>query len=135
MTRLITVSRVLAFLAAILLAWASFSFSAWPFGPAVSIALASLVLICLWFCIRGAHHTDRTVLLWSLLSGATIGAAGLIVGVVASMFIWPSSNLAPILGFFVTGPYSFVAGLGLGILLRFIALYRGGHLGPSEQTI
>src|SRR5438445_13306189 len=135
MTRLITVSRALACLAAILLAWASFTFSAWPFGPAVSIALASLVFICLWFCIRGAHHIDRTVLLWSLLGGAIIGAAGLIVGVVASMFVWPSSNLAPILGFLITGPYSFVPGLGLGILLRFIVLYRSEHLGPNEQTI
>lgn len=128
MIKLTTLFRTLALLVAVLLTYRTVVFAGWPFGPALSVALASLALMCVWFSVRGTHDTDRVILLWSVVTGAIVGFLGLLVGVVASMFLWPKSNLAPILGFFVTGPYSFVGGAVLGVVFGVIASRRNRNL-------
>ena len=125
-----TIFRILALLAAMLMLFATYFFSPlwprgdWPFGPAFSVAFASLSLLSIWFAIRGQVHGDRMLLLWAVISGLVVGFLGMLAGVLGSIYFWPQSNLAPILGFFVTGPYSFAGGVLLGILAGLFVAHK-----------
>ena len=125
-----TFFRIIALLAAVLALFATYFFSplwpggGWPFGLAFSFAFASLCLLCIWFLVRGQIHRDRVLLLWGVVSGSTVGFIGMLAGVLGSIFLWPQSNLAPILGVFVTGPYSFAGGVLIGILIGVFVTHR-----------
>ena len=122
--------RVFALLAAALTLFGTCFFSplwpggGWPFGLAVSFAFASLCLLCIWFSVRGQRQRDRMCLRWGIVSGCAFGFVGMLAGVIGSTFLWPQSNLAPILGFFVTGPYSFAGGVLIGVLVGWFVTHR-----------
>jgi hypothetical protein len=59
-------------------------------------------------------HAIKTIARFALLGAFLLGFAGLLIGGVAALFIWPGSNLGP--------PVGAVCGLGIGIL-------AGGVLG------
>ena len=122
--------RVFALLAAMPVLYVAYLFSPispggkWPFGPALSIAFASLSLLGIWFSIRGQIHRDKVLLLWGIVSGIAVGSVGLVAGVFGATLLWPESNLAPILGFFVTGPYSFAGGILFGVFAGIFVMHR-----------
>jgi hypothetical protein len=138
MAWLSTFFRIFALLVVIPLLYITYLFSPLNsrgdqlFGPALSIAFALLSLLCIWFSIRGQMHRDRVLLLWGIVSGIVTGWVGLVVGVFGAIWLWPESNLAPILGFFVTGPYSFVGGVFLGILAGTFVMRKKSKANSGE---
>jgi hypothetical protein len=52
-----------------------------------------------------------------ILSALIIGAAGFLAGFLGPIFLEPNANQGPLLGIFITGPLSAVAGAILGVVL------------------
>ena len=119
MAKYVILFRVLALIPAALTAAGAYFFAG-PFWWPVSIAFGSLSILCIWFLVRGDKHCDRLLIIWGIVSGCCLGGLGLVIGVLGSIYLWPKSNLAPILGVFVSGPYAFAAGIVLGIMVRLI---------------
>lgn len=119
MAKQVTLFRVLALIPAALAAAGAYLFAG-PFWRPVPIAFGSLSILCIWFSVRGDKHRDRLLISWGIVSGCCLGGFGLVVGVLGSIYLWPKSNLAPLLGIFVSGPCGFAAGIVFGILIRLI---------------
>jgi hypothetical protein len=124
MAKHVTPFRVLALIPAALAAAGAYLFAG-PFWWPVSIAFGSLSILCIWFSVRGDKHCDRLLIIWGIVSGCCLGGLGLVVGILGSIYLWPKSNLAPILGVFVSGPYAFAAGIVIGIVVRLILNCKG----------
>lgn len=87
------------------------------FGPYILIAIMSLGVLFLWFAVRGHILRDRIMILSGFAFGCAFCFIGLFVGVFGAIYLYPNSNLAPILGFFQTAPIGLVAGITVGVTL------------------
>jgi len=63
-----------------------------------------------WY--NSEDHPSLRIVITSILVGGVAGIAGVIV----SLLVWPSNNLAPLFGIFITGPIGLFAGALIGIV-------------------
>jgi hypothetical protein len=90
---------------------------AWIFWVPITLLLVTTGALCWWFALRGHHPDSRAAIRESWRGGWLVGGVGFALGFVGPLFIWPDSNLGPLLGILVTGPVGFVLGaLGAGVL-------------------
>jgi hypothetical protein len=120
--------RLIALVAAMPSLWAAYRCSPFShgddFGPALCLAFASLAILCVWFGARGHLHRDRVVLLWATIAGVTAGGLGIVAGIAYYVVFYPKSNIAPVLAFFVTGPYAAAGGVIAGVIAGLFATRR-----------
>lgn len=77
------------------------------------LAIISGVLIGLfiWFITKDVSRNFAGKI---FITAFAIGAIGFIIGFIGPLIVTPEANLGPLLGFFATGPLSFVFGLIIG---------------------
>lgn len=121
---LLTISRVLFGLAAVVTAILSVvtlgDFEIWP----VNLFFVSVCGLCLWFALRGYVPKYRIMVLSGLVLGAVIGAAAFYGGMYWACSRESASNLCGLYGFIYTGPIGFIVGAALGILLGYVSHRR-----------
>jgi hypothetical protein len=70
------------------------------FGYGLFAVLSVLSGLCLWFAIRGQVRFDRILMLWRIIIGGVGGFFGLAGGIFAYQYLYPQSNIAPMLAFY-----------------------------------
>ena len=130
MANIIKIIRIASILPAIIIAciiaYDLFLMEPWPFGPYLLIALMFLSLLLFWLAMRGQFSRDLILILFGFLFGFIFGFIGLLCGVFGAIYLYPDSNLAPILGFLQTAPIGFCSGTIFGIMVGvFFTSVRG----------
>jgi len=67
---------------------------------------------------------DRTVARWCAGTAVVVGAVSFALGFIGPILLEPDSPQGPLLGIFVTGPYGFIAGALLGLVIGIVQQYR-----------
>jgi hypothetical protein len=78
-----------------------------------------VAILCWWFAFRGHVAKDRALISFTFAGGIVIGGIGLLAGYYGPILL-TQSNLGPLLGIFITGPYGFVAGALIGLCVGII---------------
>jgi hypothetical protein len=115
--------QIVFFLGGVGFAYLAFLFSPFhgppfPFGSGLASAFLCLALLGLWAGVRFQNQRERRAIRYGLSVGLICGFVGLVAGVLWGVF-WSKGNLAPIVGFFQTGPYGFAGGTIAGISYGF----------------
>lgn len=74
----------------------------------LSLVSAALIGLFIWFI---SADVSRNFAGKVFITAFVIGAIGFIIGFIGPLIFTPEANLGPLLGFFATGPLSFVFGL------------------------
>jgi hypothetical protein len=77
--------------------------AAWPAAQVI------VALLAVWLALRGSREL-RERILHSLICGAVAAIVGLVAGMIGMIYLYPESNLAPILAFIFIAPAGFVLG-------------------------
>lgn len=77
-------------------------------SPVVSLLIAILVSFFLW---KKTGSVSNSLASCILMGGIIVGAIGFVLGFFGPLIFTPDSNLGPLLGIFITGPFGFIAGL------------------------
>ena len=86
-----------------------------------------LLAAAAWTVERGAGKPPARILILSASHWALwIGLPFFLVGVLGPLILMPGSNIAPILGFLVTGPLGVLIGAAIGTV-RALPRYRALH--------
>jgi hypothetical protein len=83
----------------------------WIFWVPITTWLVTMGVLCWWFTMSSDQAASRAAIKASWRAGWKVGTAGLAIGFVGPLVIYPKSNLGPLLGILVTGPLGFVVGV------------------------
>jgi hypothetical protein len=92
-------------------------------GLAVLLLLVLLVVVALRY---GASPRARRIARQALGWAFGVGAVGFALGFVGPIIFTPEANQGPLLGIFITGPLSFLAGFAWGAVRAWRAETRPG---------
>jgi hypothetical protein len=87
------------------------------FWVPITLWLLTMGVLCLWSAVSGDQAASRASIGASWRVGWMVGGAGLAIGFVGPLVIYPKASLGPLLGILLTGPLGFVVGaLGAGVV-------------------
>jgi hypothetical protein len=78
-------------------------------STAIPAALVTLGLLAVWFALRGRRPSLERIV-HSLICGVGAAIVGLVAGVIGMIYLYPESNLAPLLAVILIAPAGFVLG-------------------------
>ena len=70
-----------------------------------------------------------------MLTSSVVGVVGFLAGFIGPIFWYPDSNVGPLLGIFVTGPFGSVAGAVLGASLGALVPLRSRLATPGAAHL
>lgn len=83
----------------------------------IFLFIGIFIVIFIW---KKTKNISDNMAKYILLSGLVIGGIGFLLGFFGGPILYPTSNLSPLLGFFITGPLGLVlGGIGGGIYWRY----------------
>ena len=85
-------------------------------GLSLLAASATVATVCWWFTFLGHRPLSRRRIACAAWGGVALGGLSLLGGFCAGPLLYPESNLAPLLGVFITGPLGFALGVVAGWL-------------------
>ena len=86
------------------------------FHTPAAVVSGGLALLFAWMAIFGHRLRAGAQGAWLLVGGFSLGIVGFVAGFVSGPWLYPESNLSPLLGV-ITGGLGLVAGLVLGATL------------------
>ena len=86
------------------------------FHTRAAVLSGALALLFAWMAIFGHRLGAGAQGAWLLVGGFSLGIVGFVAGFVSGPWLYPESNLSPLLGV-ITGGLGLVAGLVLGATL------------------
>lgn len=93
----------------------------------ISLASATVAIICCWFVLRG-HLAESRERAGTTLTGAILfGAIGVLGGVIGISILKPTAPEAPVFGIIIIGPLCFVLGAIAGCVYAHIRHSIGSH--------
>lgn len=106
------------FLGSYLLSWLLLLFTSFGLLGGLANLLALIVAIYAAYRVWPTTQTwPQSVIGWTLMVAILLGVIGFIGGFFGPIVFAPQANQGPLLGIFITGPFGFVLGGVIGLLI------------------